>query len=135
MRFPLKAGFFIAISLLVLTVIFGARYREKSIESGYVAFNSGEYIKAREDLQFFAQMGDKRAQKLMMRMEGLGLGAQVDIAEAIRWMQRIAPHDVDSGKAIYEPASLIGQEAVKGLYGQEKVSLGKLWLQIAAFSE
>lgn len=120
-----------AIAALFFTVML---QREASLGAGYVAFNSGDYVEARDRLSLLAELGDKSARQLMAYMSGLGLGGPVDIADALGWMQKSAQGSVDERRAVGEQAYYLGRDAVAGLYGADKVEIGRLWLQIADLS-
>jgi len=124
----------VALLLVVGAALAGKTYWDSEREAGYVAFNAGRFADARESLSFIAQLGDPYACRLMAYMSGLGLGGPVDVAEAVRWMAKSAPAGSDARAFIGEQAYNLGKDAVDGLYGSEKVEVGRLWLQMADLS-
>lgn len=106
---------------------------DRRVEYGYVAFNQGAYAEARELLALPARFGDRQAQQLLAYMAGLGLGQPVDITQAIAWMTRHSSR-IEARQVLAQSAGYLGADASRGLYGEGKKELGKLWLDIAQVS-
>jgi len=124
----------IGLVLMVATLVIVTRAAWSGrLESGYVAFNAGEYAEAKHHLNLIADLGDSKAQQLMSYMCGLGLGQPVDFGEAIYWMRKRADRS-EHRESIGEQAYFLGAAAVDGLYGVSKKELGVIWLEIAKFS-
>lgn len=67
-----------------------------NLQQGLAAFETADYPKALKLLKPLAQQGDAEAQCLIGNMHHLGLGAERNIAEAIKWYTKSA----DQGYAI-----------------------------------
>lgn len=134
MRIAIAKRLALTVLILALLLALALLTVNDKRESGYVAFNAADYQAAQRHVKWTAMLGDERSQKLMARMTGLGLGGEVDIPEALMWMRKIASSAVTARTAIGIEAFYVGTEAAGGLYGEEKVKVGRLWLQIAAVS-
>lgn len=122
----------LVLMVATLVVVIPAAWSSR-LESGYVAFNAGDYAEAKHHLNLIADLGDSEAQQLMSYVCGLGLGQPVDFGEAIYWMRKRA----DRGghrESVGEQAYFLGAAAVDGLYGVSKKDLGVIWLEVAKFS-
>ena len=135
MRITLKEIYAATFALFIGVAAFGGKmYWDDRYETGYVAFNAGEFLSARSALSPIAELGDPHAQQLMAYMSGLGLDGPVDVADALRWFAKKVPRGTSVREHVGEQAFYMGKEAIDGRYGASKGEIGRLWLQIAAVS-
>lgn len=122
---------FVLLPLVASIVLCVNIYRQRLNDKGYIAYNIREYTQAREAVSLIAELGDARAQNRMAYMHGLGLGGPVDIPEAMRLFAKLVPYGANMRDFLGKEAYYIGVQAISGVYGDDKIQLGRLWLNIA----
>ena len=91
----------VAVTLLVLTIILeqplAAQSFRPDLETGYTAFEKGDFVTALKHFRSLAEKGDARAQLNLGLMHAYGNGVTKDDKEAVSWFRKAADQgDVDA---------------------------------------
>jgi hypothetical protein len=108
-------------SAVILRVVWVQR-----LNSGVAAFKYEDYVKAKRELELLAKFGDSTAQDRMIYILGLGLGQEPDFFGAARYMAN-STLQYSSADQAYD----LGKTAALGAFGENKKTIGALWLAIA----
>lgn len=118
----------VALIAMMTALVLVPRQISVQIESAYMSFNSGNYGAARKQLRLGVLVGRSKAKDLLATMYGLGLGGPVDMPRALL----LIGESSDGGaKSLARSIHYLGRDAAEGVYGPERVELGKRWLAIA----